>query len=51
MGGGPVISAGNLVISQGKLKEIKPHSGHYMPDIDNFNRYLWILEKYCKVDL
>lgn len=51
MGGAPVTIAGNLVIDKGHLKQIKPHSGHYMPNLVHFNRYLWILEKNCKVNM
>jgi len=36
MAGGAVIGAGNLVIEQGRLLSLKPHSGHYMPTLLEF---------------
>ena len=38
---GTVRAAGNLVVDQGRLLRISPHSGHYMPSADDMN---WVLQ-------
>ncbi|KVI08406.1 hypothetical protein Ccrd_013214 [Cynara cardunculus var. scolymus] len=50
LAGGATISAGRLVIVDGTLKAIWPHSGHYLPTEENFDAFLSFLEQH-NVDL
>lgn len=50
LAGGATISAGRLVIVDGILKAVWPHSGHYLPTEENFNAFMLFLEQH-NVDL
>ncbi|KAI3747206.1 hypothetical protein L6452_09657 [Arctium lappa] len=50
LAGGATISAGRLVIVDGVLKAIWPHSGHYLPTEENFDAFISFLEQH-NVDL
>lgn len=43
LAGGATISAGRLVIIDGVLKAVWPHSGHYLPTEENFDAFLTFL--------
>ncbi|CAL1370840.1 unnamed protein product [Linum trigynum] len=44
LAGGATLSAGRLVVEQGVLKAVWPHSGHYLPTEENFQEFLSFLE-------
>jgi hypothetical protein len=50
LAGGATLGAGNLLIEDGVLLSIKPHSGHYMPSAEQFHNLLALL-KQSKVDM
>ncbi|XP_071735517.1 IQ domain-containing protein IQM6-like [Rutidosis leptorrhynchoides] len=50
LAGGATISAGRLVIIDGILKAVWPHSGHYLPTEENFDAFISFLEQH-HVDL
>lgn len=43
MAGGATISAGRLVVEDGILKAVWPHSGHYLPTEENFEAFMEFL--------
>ncbi|XP_023744984.1 IQ domain-containing protein IQM6 [Lactuca sativa] len=43
LAGGATISAGRVVIKDGVLKAVWPHSGHYLPTEENFDAFLTFL--------
>ncbi|KAK4759606.1 hypothetical protein SAY87_022737 [Trapa incisa] len=50
LAGGATLSAGRLVVEEGTLKAVWPHSGHYLPTEENFQEFMSFLEEQ-KVDL
>ncbi|KAG8367981.1 hypothetical protein BUALT_Bualt16G0129100 [Buddleja alternifolia] len=50
LAGGATLSAGRLVVEQGILKAVWPHSGHYLPTEENFEEFMEFLDKH-NVDL
>ncbi|KAE8690558.1 Homogentisate prenyltransferase isoform 1 [Hibiscus syriacus] len=50
LAGGATLSAGRLVIENGVLKAIWPHSGHYLPTEENFQEFISFLQEH-HVDL
>nr|GLL36507.1 IQ domain-containing protein IQM6-like [Ipomoea trifida] len=44
LAGGATLSAGRLVVEDGTLKAVWPHSGHYLPTEENFEEFLSFLE-------
>ncbi|CAN0879202.1 IQ domain-containing protein IQM6 [Linum grandiflorum] len=50
LAGGATLSAGRLVVEQGVLKAIWPHSGHYLPTEENFQEFISFLMEH-NVDL
>ncbi|KAI3798386.1 hypothetical protein L1987_33661 [Smallanthus sonchifolius] len=50
LAGGATISAGRLVIRDGILEAVWPHSGHYLPTEENFIAFMSFLEQH-NVDL
>ncbi|KAK9266594.1 hypothetical protein L1049_021659 [Liquidambar formosana] len=50
LAGGAALSAGRLVVEDGILKAVWPHSGHYLPTEENFEEFMWFLKEY-NVDL
>lgn len=50
LAGGATLSAGQLVVEDGILKAVWPHSGHYLPTEENFEQLMSYLEEH-KVDL
>ncbi|XP_019186369.1 PREDICTED: IQ domain-containing protein IQM6-like [Ipomoea nil] len=44
LAGGATLSAGRLVVKDGTLKAVWPHSGHYLPTEENFEEFLSFLE-------
>nr|GEY09345.1 hypothetical protein [Tanacetum cinerariifolium] len=50
LAGGATISAGRVVIIDGILKAVWPHSGHYLPTEENFEAFISFLEQH-NVDL
>lgn len=44
LGGGPITSAGTLVIREGKVIDISPHSGHYRVNTKYFKAFVEELE-------
>ncbi|KAK4797715.1 hypothetical protein SAY86_030041 [Trapa natans] len=50
LAGGATLSAGRLVVEEGILKAVWPHSGHYLPTEENFQELVSFLEEE-KVDL
>ncbi|XP_076881978.1 IQ domain-containing protein IQM6-like [Bidens hawaiensis] len=50
LAGGATISAGRLVIRDGILEAVWPHSGHYLPTEENFDAFMSFLEQH-HVDL
>ncbi|KAK4797481.1 hypothetical protein SAY86_029807 [Trapa natans] len=50
LAGGATLSAGRLVVEEGTLKAVWPHSGHYLPTEENFQELVSFLEEQ-KVDL
>lgn len=45
LAGGPITSAGTLVIRDGQLQKISPMSGHYRIDTKYFKKFVDELEK------
>ncbi|PQM40862.1 IQ domain-containing protein IQM6 [Prunus yedoensis var. nudiflora] len=43
LAGGATLSAGRLVVEQGILKSVWPHSGHYLPTEENFQEFMLFL--------
>ncbi|GFY99856.1 calmodulin-binding family protein [Actinidia rufa] len=50
LAGGATLSAGRLVVEDGILKAVWPHSGHYLPTEENFEEFIQFLEEH-NVDL
>lgn len=46
LAGGATLSAGQLVVSDGILKAVWPHSGHYLPTEENFEAFMSFLEQH-----
>ncbi|KAL3534103.1 hypothetical protein ACH5RR_002564 [Cinchona calisaya] len=46
LAGGATLSAGRLVVEDGTLKAVWPHSGHYLPTEENFEEFMSFLEKH-----
>ncbi|KAM7261806.1 hypothetical protein ACFE04_020883 [Oxalis oulophora] len=45
LAGGATLSAGRLVVEEGFLKAVWPHSGHYLPTEENFQEFMSFLEE------
>ncbi|KAI7742097.1 hypothetical protein M8C21_012353 [Ambrosia artemisiifolia] len=45
LAGGATISAGRVVIRDGILEAVWPHSGHYLPTEENFDAFMSFLEQ------
>ncbi|OMO94021.1 putative calmodulin binding protein, partial [Corchorus capsularis] len=50
LAGGATLSAGRLVVEEGLLKAVWPHSGHYLPTEENFLEFMFFLQEH-NVDL
>ncbi|KAK4413092.1 IQ domain-containing protein IQM6 [Sesamum alatum] len=50
LAGGATLSAGRLVVEDGVLKAVWPHSGHYLPTEENFEAFMEFLSEH-NVDL
>ncbi|KAL0452918.1 UNVERIFIED_CONTAM: IQ domain-containing protein IQM6 [Sesamum latifolium] len=50
LAGGATLSAGRLVVEDGVLKAVWPHSGHYLPTEENFEAFMAFLLEH-NVDL
>ncbi|KAF5473998.1 hypothetical protein F2P56_005941 [Juglans regia] len=50
LAGGATLSAGRLVVEDGALKVVWPHSGHYLPTEENFQELMLFLKEH-NVDL
>ncbi|CAK7342201.1 unnamed protein product [Dovyalis caffra] len=50
LAGGATLSAGRLVVEDGLLKAVWPHSGHYLPTEENFQAFISFLREH-DVDL
>ncbi|XP_039061058.1 IQ domain-containing protein IQM6-like [Hibiscus syriacus] len=50
LAGGATLSAGRLIVEDGVLRAIWPHSGHYLPTEENFLEFLSFLQEH-NVDL
>ncbi|TXG58041.1 hypothetical protein EZV62_015870 [Acer yangbiense] len=50
LAGGATLSAGRLVVVDGILKTVWPHSGHYLPTEENFQEFMSFLREH-NVDL
>ncbi|KAL6555487.1 IQ domain-containing protein iqm6 [Orobanche gracilis] len=50
LAGGATLSAGRLVVEDGILKAVWPHSGHYLPTEENFEEFMAFLLQH-NVDL
>ncbi|XP_022766875.1 IQ domain-containing protein IQM6-like [Durio zibethinus] len=50
LAGGATLSAGRLVVEDGVLKAVWPHSGHYLPTEENFQEFMSFLREHY-VDL
>ncbi|XP_059646453.1 IQ domain-containing protein IQM6-like [Cornus florida] len=50
LAGGATLSAGRLVVEDGILKAVWPHSGHYLPTEENFKEFMLFLKEH-NVDL
>ncbi|KAI3791539.1 hypothetical protein L2E82_05342 [Cichorium intybus] len=46
LAGGATLSAGRLVVIDGILKAVWPHSGHYLPTKENFEAFISFLEQH-----
>ncbi|KVH90695.1 hypothetical protein Ccrd_007339 [Cynara cardunculus var. scolymus] len=46
LAGGATLSAGRLVVIDGILKAVWPHSGHYLPTEENFDTFMSFLEQH-----
>ncbi|XWS43294.1 hypothetical protein CRYUN_Cryun16bG0090500 [Craigia yunnanensis] len=45
LAGGATLSAGRLVVEDGVLKAVWPHSGHYLPTEENFQEFMSFLQE------
>ncbi|KAJ7975945.1 IQ domain-containing protein [Quillaja saponaria] len=45
LAGGATLSAGRLVLQDGILKSVWPHSGHYLPTEENFQEFMSFLKE------
>ncbi|XP_044483466.1 IQ domain-containing protein IQM2-like [Mangifera indica] len=45
LAGGATLAAGRLVVENGELKAVWPHSGHYRPTEENFKDFISFLEE------
>ncbi|KAJ9181234.1 hypothetical protein P3X46_009385 [Hevea brasiliensis] len=45
LAGGATLSAGRLVVEDGLLKAVWPHSGHYLPTEENFQEFMSFLRE------
>ncbi|XP_030524542.1 IQ domain-containing protein IQM2-like [Rhodamnia argentea] len=45
LAGGATSAAGRLVVENGSLKAVWPHSGHYRPTQENFNEFISFLKE------
>ncbi|KAA3470925.1 IQ domain-containing protein IQM2-like isoform X2 [Gossypium australe] len=45
LAGGATIAAGRLIVDNGVLKAVWPHSGHYRPTEENFNDFISFLRE------
>ncbi|XP_061360728.1 IQ domain-containing protein IQM6 [Gastrolobium bilobum] len=45
LAGGATLSAGRLVVEDGFLKAVWPHSGHYLPTEENFQEFVSFLQE------
>ncbi|CAJ2672952.1 IQ domain-containing protein IQM6 [Trifolium pratense] len=45
LAGGATLSAGRLVVEDGILKAVWPHSGHYLPTEENFQEFVTFLRE------
>ncbi|KAB5552890.1 hypothetical protein DKX38_010201 [Salix brachista] len=50
LAGGATLSAGRIVVEDGVLKAVWPHSGHYLPTEENFQAFMSFLREH-NVDL
>lgn len=50
LAGGATLAAGRLVVENGVLQAVWPHSGHYRPTPENFQEFISFLKEY-NVDL
>lgn len=50
LAGGATLSAGRIVVEDGILKAVWPHSGHYLPTEENFEEFMAFLTQH-NVDL
>ncbi|KAG9150719.1 hypothetical protein Leryth_002889 [Lithospermum erythrorhizon] len=50
LAGGATLSAGRLVVEDGILQAVWPHSGHYLPTEENFQEFVTFLQQH-DVDL
>ncbi|XVE75794.1 hypothetical protein DITRI_Ditri12bG0121000 [Diplodiscus trichospermus] len=50
LAGGATLSAGRLVVEDGVLKAVWPHSGHYLPTEENFQEFMSFLQEH-NIDL
>ncbi|KAL3534007.1 hypothetical protein ACH5RR_007528 [Cinchona calisaya] len=50
LAGGATLSAGRLIVEDGILKAVWPHSGHYLPTEENFEEFMSFLKQH-NVDL
>ncbi|KAL6986950.1 hypothetical protein U1Q18_012710 [Sarracenia purpurea var. burkii] len=50
LAGGATLSAGRIVVEDGILKAVWPHSGHYLPTEENFEEFMQFLKEH-NVDL
>ncbi|KAK1429223.1 hypothetical protein QVD17_11429 [Tagetes erecta] len=46
LAGGATLSAGQLVVTDGILKAVWPHSGHYLPTEENFDAFMSFIEQH-----
>ncbi|KAM7505590.1 hypothetical protein LguiB_004494 [Lonicera macranthoides] len=46
LAGGATLSAGRLVVIDGILKAVWPHSGHYLPTQENFEAFIMFLKEH-----
>ncbi|KAJ4824842.1 IQ domain-containing protein iqm6 [Turnera subulata] len=45
LAGGATLSAGRLVVEEGIIKAVWPHSGHYLPTEENFQEFISFLRE------
>ncbi|GAV86131.1 hypothetical protein CFOL_v3_29564 [Cephalotus follicularis] len=46
LAGGATLSAGRLVVEEGIIKAVWPHSGHYLPTEENFQEFMSFLKEH-----